>query len=103
MRWFNRHPGICNDAHRAVGSAEIVVGNKGRKETRERWIIKRLHSRSKWEKARHAYRVMEEVYRKGFDKGRYRVPEPLDLDPETLNRIRTPLPILRLCRVSVMA
>ena len=62
---------------------EIVVGTKGRRETRERWIIKKLHSRSKWEKARHAYRVMEEVYRHGFDKGPFRVPEPLDLDPET--------------------
>jgi aminoglycoside phosphotransferase (APT) family kinase protein len=62
---------------------EIVVGTKGRKETRERWIIKRLHGRSKWEKAQHAYRVMEEVFQKGFDRGRYRVPEPLDLDPET--------------------
>ena len=49
---------------------EIVVGTKGRKETRERWIIKRLHGRSKWEKAPHAYRVMEEVFQKGFDRGR---------------------------------
>jgi 3',5'-nucleoside bisphosphate phosphatase len=62
---------------------EIVVGTKGRNEARERWIIKKLHSRSKWEKARHAYRVMEEVFRHGFDAGPYRVPEPLDLDPET--------------------
>jgi aminoglycoside phosphotransferase (APT) family kinase protein len=62
---------------------EIVVGTKGRKETRERWIIKKLHGRSKWEKARHAYRVMEEVFRHGFDSGPYRVPEPLDLDPES--------------------
>jgi aminoglycoside phosphotransferase (APT) family kinase protein len=62
---------------------EIVVGTKGRKETRERWIIKKLHSPSKWEKARHAYRVMEEVFRNGFESGPYRVPEPLDLDPET--------------------
>ncbi len=62
---------------------EIVVGTKGRKEIRERWIIKKLHSRSKWEKALHAYRVMEEVHRQGFDRGRYRVPEPLDLDTET--------------------
>ncbi len=62
---------------------EIVVGTKGRRETRERWIIKKLHSRSKWQKARHAYLVMEDVFRQGFDKGRYRVPEPLDLDPST--------------------
>jgi hypothetical protein len=62
---------------------EIVIGTKGRRETRERWIIKKLHSRSKWEKARHAYRVMETVFRQGFDRGRYRVPEPLDLDPES--------------------
>jgi hypothetical protein len=62
---------------------EIVIGTKGRQETRERWIIKRLQSRSKWEKARHAYRVMEEVFRHGFDLGRYRVPQPLDLDPGT--------------------
>lgn len=62
---------------------EIVVGTKGRRETRERWIIKRLHGRTKWEKARHAYRVMEEVFGQGFDRGRYRVPEPLDIDPET--------------------
>ena len=62
---------------------EIVVGTKGRKETRERWIIKKLHGPSKWERARRAYRIMEEVYRHGFASGPYRVPEPLDLDPET--------------------
>jgi len=62
---------------------EIVIGTKGRNETRERWIIKRLRSPSKWEKAQHAYRVMEDVFRQGFDRGRYRVPEPLDLDPRT--------------------
>ncbi len=60
---------------------EIVVGTKGRRETRERWIIKKLRSRSKWEKARHAFLVMEHVFHQGFDRGRYRVPEPLDLDP----------------------
>lgn len=62
---------------------EVVVGTKGQNESRERWIIKQLRSPSRWDKARHAYRIMDEAFRNGFDRGPYRVPEPLDIDPDT--------------------
>jgi 3',5'-nucleoside bisphosphate phosphatase len=62
---------------------EVVVGTKGRTETRERWIIKQLHNPSSWEKAQNTYRILEQVYRSGFDSGPFRVPEPLDIDPQT--------------------
>lgn len=62
---------------------EVVVGTKGRTETRQRWIIRRLHSPSRWEKARTTYRILEQIHRSGFHAGPYRVPEPLDLDPRT--------------------
>ena len=63
---------------------EIVVGTKGRNEIRERWIVKRLPAvLSKWKKAERTYRIMDMLFQRGFDRGPYRVPEPLDVDPES--------------------
>jgi len=62
---------------------EVVVGTKGKSEWRARWIVKQLHSPSRWEKARNTYRILEQVHASGFDKGPFRVPAPLDLDPAT--------------------
>jgi hypothetical protein len=66
---------------------EITIGTKGEDETRPRIIFRRYDSQGKWERALRAFAVMEEIHRRGFDRGPYRVPTPIDREPETLTLI----------------
>jgi thiamine kinase-like enzyme/predicted metal-dependent phosphoesterase TrpH len=62
---------------------EITIGTKGEDEVRPRLIFRRYDSRRSWGKAERAFTIMEEIFRNGFDNGPFRVPTPIDREPET--------------------
>jgi len=62
---------------------EITIGTKGEDEARPRLIFRRYDRRTKWEKASRAFEIVEAIYRRGFDAGPFRVPAPIDREPET--------------------
>lgn len=66
---------------------EITIGTKGEDEVRPRLIFRKYDSRQRWDKAERAFTVMEEIFRNGFDRGPFRVPTPIDREPETLTLI----------------
>jgi hypothetical protein len=66
---------------------EITIGTKGEDEVRPRLIFRKYDSRRGWEKAERAFTIMEEIYRNGFDGGSFRVPTPIDREPETFTLI----------------
>ena len=67
--------------------SEITIGTKGADEVRERIIIKSLWDRGKWESVERAYQIMTVVAEHGFRGGTYRVPRPIDADPESMTLI----------------
>ena len=71
----------------SIEVTEITIGTKGEDEVRPRLIFRKYDSRQKWEKAERAFSIMEEIYRNGFDAGPFRVPIPIDREPETLTLI----------------
>lgn len=66
---------------------EVTIGTKGMDEVRERIIIKTISSPYKWKAADRAFHVMETIARHGFEDGPYRVPIPIDQDPDSMTLI----------------
>jgi 3',5'-nucleoside bisphosphate phosphatase len=66
---------------------EITVGEGNLGDIRERFVIKKHRDLAAWSSAARKSRIMEEVRRHGFDKGRFRVPKPLADDRENLTTI----------------
>lgn len=63
---------------------EVTIGAKGQDEVRERIIIRTIDSTQKWATASRAHHIMEELVRHGFDSGTYRIPLPIDEDPNSM-------------------
>lgn len=70
---------------------EVIIGTKGRDEQRERIIIKQMEKGYQWSKGERSYRIMQAALSKGFGRGRYRVPIPLDADDKNLTFIEEAL------------
>ena len=70
---------------------EVVIGAKGENGVRERIIIRQLTDRRAWRSAERAFRIMTELADRGFDRGLYRIPRPIDEDPETMTLIEESL------------
>jgi predicted metal-dependent phosphoesterase TrpH/aminoglycoside phosphotransferase (APT) family kinase protein len=66
---------------------EVAIGAKGHDEVRERIIIRTVSSAERWRSASRAAAVVRAVAAHGFDGGPFRVPRPIDEDPETLTLI----------------
>ncbi len=66
---------------------EITIGTGNSGDIRERYIIKRHKDLAAWRSAAMRSRVMNEIRRHGFEKGRFRVPKPLAKDRESLTTI----------------
>lgn len=66
---------------------EVTIGTKGRDEVRERIIIRTINTIHKWNAADRAFHIAEAIARHGFHGGTYRVPLPIDEDPETMTLI----------------
>lgn len=62
---------------------ELTVGPKSTK-TRRKIIMKTFENTEAWREGERTYRLIEELYRHGFDKGRYHVPKPLEEDEDLL-------------------
>ena len=70
---------------------EVVIGAKGEDELRERIIIRQLTDPRDWRSAKRAFRIMTELASRGFDAGLYRIPRPIDMDPEAMTLIEESL------------
>ena len=68
-------------AHALV--TEVTIGTKGRDEQRERIIIRSIDSDLRWHSAERAFQIMQALAAQGFSDGRYRVPRPIDEDPDS--------------------
>ncbi|MRR36591.1 aminoglycoside phosphotransferase family protein, partial [bacterium] len=66
---------------------EVTIGTKGLDEVRERIIIREITNAHKWKSAERAFRIVDTIARHGFDGGTYRVPRPIDEDPESMTLI----------------
>ncbi len=50
-------------------------------------IVKSFDNVKAWTAGERSHHIVEELYRQGFDRGTYRVPKPLDKDPQSLSLI----------------
>jgi aminoglycoside phosphotransferase (APT) family kinase protein len=66
---------------------EITIGTGRRGDIRERYVIKKHRDVATWRSAARRAEVMNEIRRRGFEKGRFRVPKPLGDDQESLTTI----------------
>jgi len=66
---------------------EVTIGTKGIDETRERIIIREITNPHKWKSAERAFVITDTIARHGFDGGTYRVPRPIDEDPDSMTLI----------------
>jgi len=63
---------------------EITVGMEKSSDVREKYVIKKHRDVAAWRSAARTVAIMQEFRRHGFEKGRYRIPEPLGSDGESL-------------------
>lgn len=68
-------------AHALV--TEVTFGTKGRDEQRERIIIRTIDSELRWHSAARAFHVQQALAKHGFGDGCYRVPRPIDENPDS--------------------
>ncbi len=66
---------------------EVTFGTKEGDENRERIIIRTLTDEHKWKGTERAEKIMAAVATAGFSEGRYRVPMPIEIDPERMTII----------------
>ncbi len=66
---------------------EVTFGTKEGDENRERIIIRTLTDEHKWKGTERAEKIMAAVASAGFSEGRYRVPMPIEIDPERMTII----------------
>ncbi len=66
---------------------EVAIGAKGSDEVRERIIIRSMDSKTRWRSADRAFAIVREIAAHGFDGGMFRVPRPIDEDPDTMTLI----------------
>jgi thiamine kinase-like enzyme len=66
---------------------EIIIGTGMRGDIRERYVIKKHKDFSAWHSASQRSHVMDEIRRHGFEEGRFRVPQSLGNDRESLTTI----------------
>ncbi len=66
---------------------EVTFGTKEGDENRERIIIRTLTDPNKWKNTERAEKIMAVVADTGFSEGRYRVPRPIEIDPERMTII----------------
>jgi 3',5'-nucleoside bisphosphate phosphatase len=62
---------------------EVTIGAKGMDEIRERLVIRTIPGAYKWKTAERAFHIMEVISNHGFTGGPFRVPLPIDEDPES--------------------
>lgn len=63
---------------------EVVIGAKGEDEERQRIIIRKFRDAGKLLQAERSFYIKEEIARRGFDRGTYRVPRVIEEDSENM-------------------
>ena len=71
----------------ATQVTEITIGTKTNGAVPEKYVVKAHANVQAWDEAVRTIRVMEEIARHGFEKGKYRVPKPLGHDRHNLTLI----------------
>ncbi len=66
---------------------EITIGTGHHGDIRERYVIRKHKDFAAWDSSTRRSRVMDEIRRHGFEKGRFRIPKPLASDQESLTTI----------------
>lgn len=66
---------------------EVTFGTKEGDENRERIIIRTLTDERRWKSTERAENIMAAIAAAGFDQGRYRVPQPIEIDRERMTII----------------
>jgi len=61
---------------------KITVGTKGEDEFRIRAVLKQFERKKNWNRAGETAEIVKAIYRRGFDKGFFRVPKIIDIDQE---------------------
>jgi 3',5'-nucleoside bisphosphate phosphatase len=65
---------------------EVTIGPEEAR-TAQKIIVKTFDDAGAWSEGERSHHIVEELYRHGFDRGPYRVPQPLDKDPHSLSLI----------------
>ncbi len=66
---------------------EIAIGTERERNAREQFVIKSHEDTETWRSASRSTRIIEEIGRHGFDRGRFRVPKQLGQDARSLTVI----------------
>jgi len=65
-------------------TTEITIGGGTAAAPRDSIIIKTFPTRLKWKSAERTFHLMKTIFNSGFDKGRFRIPRPIDGDAERM-------------------
>lgn len=66
---------------------EVTIGTKGADEYRERFIIRELKDLHAWKGAERSFRIMSAIAEHDFAAGPFRIPRPVDEDPQAMTLI----------------
>ena len=70
----------------SIQVTEVTFGPQ-EAQTAPKIIVKTFDDVGAWSEGQRSHHIVEELYRHGFDRGPYRVPQPLDKDPHSLSLI----------------
>lgn len=65
---------------------ELTIGSE-ESGSAKKLIVKSFANDESWKEGERSFRIVRELTKHGFDKGQYRIPEPLDKDETTLSLI----------------
>ncbi len=82
--YFKELPLISGTSSTQV--TEVTIGPE-EAPTATRMVVKTFEDVSAWTEGERSHHIAEEIYRHGFDRGLFRVPKPLEKDPENLSLI----------------
>jgi 3',5'-nucleoside bisphosphate phosphatase len=71
---------------------EVKIGTEAAGSPRDSIIIRTPNDQGAWSKAERAFHIMSAVAQRGFDRGSFRVPHPVDKDPDTHTLIEQGVP-----------
>jgi predicted metal-dependent phosphoesterase TrpH len=82
--YFKETPIVSGTSSTQV--TEVTLGPEDA-QTARKIVVKTFDDVNAWSAGERSHHIVEELYRQGFDRGPYRVPKPLDKDPNSLSLI----------------
>jgi 3',5'-nucleoside bisphosphate phosphatase len=81
-------PFLKETEHREASKVtEVTIGTRSADENRESIIIRKAKDESGWSAAERAFHIMSAIAELGFDKGTFRVPQPIEKNAESMTLI----------------